>query len=48
MHQDENTGLWVNANGSIAPVDRPPLAQLREAQLSAYGHWTADRNTGES
>lgn len=33
MHQDENTGLWVDANGNPVRIERPVQAQDVEARL---------------
>jgi hypothetical protein len=44
-HTDENTGLYVDANGCIARVDMPALAQLRLQQIRYFGHWTAGRQS---
>lgn len=44
-HVDENTGEYVDSSGHIARIHRPPLAELRESQLMAYGRWTAGRQS---
>lgn len=44
MEQDESTGLITDSSGDITPVERPPLAELRDDQMRYFGRWTAERN----
>jgi hypothetical protein len=40
MTQDENTGLWADADGKPEPLVTP-AADLRFQEMQAFGDWTA-------